>query len=162
MMPWPGSSGRNLQDPEQDTPILQMARIELRPYSTVSFVRCNGGFFTADVIFNFNITYRSPALFGNHYSSYQLFLYQTISEHREKELTFDAIADWFNKEGYLTLRGKRFKGAHVHSILRKRLAKEELLKREYPAIWSDFSLEVVDKTILMSDSGSFSFSIKKV
>jgi type I restriction-modification system DNA methylase subunit len=62
-------------------------------------------------------------------------------------MTFDVIADWFNKEGYLTLRGKRFKGAHVHSILRKRLAKEELLKREYPAIWSDFSLEVVDKTL---------------
>ena len=65
-------------------------------------------------------------------------------------MTFDAVADWFNKEGYLTLRGKRFKGAHVHSILRKRLAKEELLKREYPAIWSNLSLEVVDKTILMA------------
>ena len=68
-------------------------------------------------------------------------------------MTFDAIAEWFNKEGYLTLRGKRFKGAHVHSIFRKRLAKEELLQREYPAIWSNFSLEVVDKTILMSDLG---------
>ena len=124
-------------------------------------VRCGWVFSPTDVIFKFNIAYRSPALFGNHYSSYQLFLYQTISEHREKELTFNAIAEWFNKEGYLTLRGKRFKGAHVHSILRKRVAKEELLKREYPAIWSDFSLEVVDKTILMSDSGSFSFSIKK-
>ena len=65
-------------------------------------------------------------------------------------MTFDDIAEWLNKEGYLTLRGKRFKGAHVHSILRKKLAKEELLKREYPAIWSDFSLEVVDKTILMN------------
>jgi len=124
-------------------------------HSTVSEGWCDGGFFTADVLFNFNIAYRSPALFGNHYSSYQLFLYQTISEHREKGLTFDAIAEWLNKEGYPTLRGKRFKGAHVHSILRKRLAKEELLKREYPAIWSDFSLEVVDKTILMSD---FEFS----
>ena len=40
---------------------------------------------------------------------------------------------------------------HVHSILRKRLAKEELLNREYPPVWSDFSMEVVDKTILMSD-----------
>ena len=68
-------------------------------------------------------------------------------------MTFDDIAEWLNKEGYLTLRGKKFKGTHVHSILRKKLAKEELLKREYPAIWSDFSLEVVDKTILMSDFG---------
>ena len=122
-------------------------------YSTVAKGRCNGGFFTADVTFNFSITYRSPALFGNHYSSYQLFLYQTISEHREKGMTFDAIAEWLNKEGYLTVRGKRFRGAHVHSILKKRMAKEQQLNREYPEVWSEFSLEVVDKTILMSDFG---------
>ena len=68
-------------------------------------------------------------------------------------MTFDAIAEWMNKEGYLTVRGKRFRSAHVHSILKKRLATEELLNREYPKVWSDFSMEVVDKTILMSDFG---------
>ena len=68
-------------------------------------------------------------------------------------MTFNAIAEWLNKEGYLTVRGKKFRGAHVHSILKKRLAKEELLKREYPEVWSDVSMEVVDKTILMSDFG---------
>ena len=120
-------------------------------YSTVAFVRCNAEFSFADLTFNFTLTCRSPALYGNHYSEYQLFLYQTISEHREKGMTFDAIADWLNKEGYLTVRSKNFRGAHVHSILRKRLAKEELLNREYPAVCSDFSMEVVDKTILMSD-----------
>ena len=67
-------------------------------------------------------------------------------------MTFDAIAEWLNDKGYLTVRGKQFRGTHVHSILRKRLIKEELLKREYPPVWSDFSMEVVDKTILMSDS----------
>ena len=122
-------------------------------HSTVAFVRCDGGFSIADLTFDFSITYRSPALTGNHYSSYQLFLYQTVSEHREKGMTFDAIAEWLNKEEYLTVRGKRFRGAHVHSILKKRLAKEELLKREYPEVWSDCSMEVVDKTILMSDFG---------
>ena len=66
-------------------------------------------------------------------------------------MTFDAIAECLNKERYLAVRGKQFRGAHVHSILKKRLAKEELLNREYPPVWSDFSLEVVDKTILMSD-----------
>jgi hypothetical protein len=66
-------------------------------------------------------------------------------------MTFDAIADWLNKEGYLTVRGRTFRGTHVHSILNKRLAKEELLGRQYPPVWSDFSMEVVDKTILMSD-----------
>ena len=51
------------------------------------------------------------------------------------------------------MRGKKFRGTHVHSILKKRLAKEELLNREYPPVWSDFSGEVVDKPILMSDFG---------
>ena len=68
-------------------------------------------------------------------------------------MTFDAIAEWLNKEGYLTVRCKQFRGAHVHSILKKKLAKEELLNREYPSVWSDFSMEVVDKSILMSDFG---------
>ena len=68
-------------------------------------------------------------------------------------MTFDAIAEWMNKEGYLTVRGKQFRGAHVHSILKKRLAKEESLKREHPPVRSDFSMVVVDKTILMSDFG---------
>jgi len=117
----------------------------------VAFVRCSGEFFTADLIFNFTLTCRSPALTGNHYSDYQLLLYQTISEHREKGMTFDAIAEWLNYEGYLTVRGRTFRGAHVHSILKKRVAKEELLNRDYPPVWSDFSMEVVDKTILMSD-----------
>ncbi|MEX0502150.1 recombinase family protein [Alphaproteobacteria bacterium LSUCC0719] len=122
-------------------------------YSTVAKGRCRGASSVADLTFNFTLTCRSPALSGNHYSEYQLFLYQTISEHREQGMTFDAIAEWMNKEGYLTVRGKRFRGAHVHSILKKRLAKEELLNREYPKVWSDFSMEVVDKTILMSDFG---------
>ena len=66
-------------------------------------------------------------------------------------MTFDAIADWLNKEGYLTVRGKKCRGAHVHSIFKKRLAKEELLNREYSPEWSDFSMEVVNKIVLMSD-----------
>ena len=53
----------------------------------------------------------------------------------------------------LTVRGKRFRGAHVHSILKKRVAKEKQLNREYPEVWSDFSMEVVDKNILMNDFG---------
>ena len=125
----------------------------LEVHSTVAKGRCKGVVGFADVTFNFSIAYRSPALTGNYYSDYQLFLYQTISEHREKGMTFDAIAEWMNKEGYLTVRGKRFRGTHVHSILKKRLAKEELLNREYPPVWSDFSIEVVDKTILMTDFG---------
>ena len=122
-------------------------------YSTVTDVRCNDALSITDLTFNFTLTCRSPVLSGNHYSEYQLFLYQTITEHREQGMTFDAIAEWLNNEGYLTVRGKEFRSAHVHSILKKRLAKEELLNRKYPPVWSDFSMEVVDKTILMSDFG---------
>ena len=70
-------------------------------------------------------------------------------------MTFDAIAGsgWLHTKGYLTLRGKKFRGAHVHSMLKKRLAKEEILNQEYPPVWSDFSMEIVNKTILMSDFG---------
>ena len=63
-------------------------------------------------------------------------------------MTFGAIAEWLNKEGYLTVRGKKFRGAHVHSILKKKRLKDEKLERKYPEVWSDFSLEVVDKTLV--------------
>ena len=92
-------------------------------YYTVAKGRCSGGI-TADRPFNFTIIDRSPALTGNSSSDYHLILYQTISEHREQGLNFDAVAEWLNKEANLIVRGKRFKGAHVRSILKKRLAKK--------------------------------------
>ena len=101
-----------------------------------------------DVTFNFSIIYRFPALFGNHYSEYQLLFFSTFSEERKKGKTFDQIADWLNEEGYLSVRRKKFKGNHVHSIVKKKRLKDEKLEREYPEIWSDFSLEVVDKTLV--------------
>ena len=66
-------------------------------------------------------------------------------------MAFDAIAEWLKNKGHLTVRGKKFRGTHVHSVLKKRLAKEDVLNREYPLVWSDFSKKAVDKTILMSD-----------
>ena len=117
-------------------------------YSTVAFVRCNDVLFPADVVFKFRLTSRSPALTGNYYSDYQFFLYETISEHRDKGKTFDQIADWLNKKGFMSVRGKKFKGNHVHSIVKKKRLKDEKLEKEYPEAWSDFSLEVVDKTLV--------------
>ena len=78
-------------------------------------------------------------------------MYQTISEHREKGKTLDQIAEWLNEKGYLSVPGKKFRGAHVHSIVKKKRLKDEKLERDYPEEGSDFSLEVVDKNILMSD-----------
>ena len=117
-------------------------------YSTVSFVRCSGELFLADCFFHFTITQRTPLLQLSIYSQHQIFLYETITEQREKGKTFDQIAEWLNKEGYLSVRGKKFKGNHVHSIVKKKRLKDEKLEREYPEVWSDFSLEVIYKTLV--------------
>ena len=47
-----------------------------------------------------------------------------------------------------SIRGKKFKGNHIHSIVKKKRLKDEKLEREYPEVWSDFSLEVVDKRLV--------------
>ena len=52
------------------------------------------------------------------------------------------------EKGIYLFVGKKFKGNHVHSIVKKKRLKDEKLEREYPEVWSDFSLEVVDKTLV--------------
>ena len=63
-------------------------------------------------------------------------------------MTFQQIAEHLNKKKIETVRGKKFRSPHVHSILKKRRNKEEELKRKYPEEWSDISFEVVDKTLI--------------
>ena len=109
---------------------------------------CGYALFPADAFFCFTITVRHPALNVPLYSEYQFFLYETITEQRKKGKTFDQIADWLNKKEYLSVRGKKFKGNHVHSIVKKKRLKDEKLERDYPEIRSDFSLEVFDKTMV--------------
>ena len=82
------------------------------------------------------------------YSQYQFFLYETIIEQREKGKTFDQIAEWFNKKGYLSVRGKKFRGAHVHSIVKKKRLKDEKFEKEYPEVRSDFYLDIFDRTLI--------------
>ena len=62
------------------------------------------------------------------------------------------------KKKYLSVRGKKFKGDHVHSIVKKKRLKDKKLEREYPEVWSDFSLEVVDKTLIIC-LNSYNFQI---
>ena len=109
---------------------------------------CGYALLNADTFFRFTITQRTPHLNVPQYSQYQFFLYETITEHREKGKTFDQIANWLNKKGYLSVRGKKFKGNHVHSIVKKKRLKDEKLEKKYPEVWSEFSLEVVDKTLV--------------
>ena len=88
-------------------------------------MRCNDASPTAGLTFNFTLTCRSPALSDNYNSEYQLLLYQTITDHREQGMTLNANAEWLNNEKYLTVRGKRFRGTHVHleeEIIKGRVA----------------------------------------
>ena len=91
------------------------------------------------------------------YSQYQFFLYETIIEQREKGKTFNQIAEWLNRKGYLSVRGKKFRGAHIHSIVKKKRLKDEKFYKKYPKEWSDISFEVVDKSLV----NSLLFKVKK-
>jgi len=104
----------------------------------------------ADSFFCFTITYRTPTLSGNYYTEYQYYLYETITELRDKGMTFNQIADHLSKKKILSTRGKKFRGAHVHSIIKRKRMRDEKLEREYPEVRSDFYLDVYDKTILLS------------
>tara|TARA_E500000331_G_C17150036_1_gene666842 strand:- start:560 stop:736 length:177 start_codon:yes stop_codon:yes gene_type:complete len=52
------------------------------------------------------------------------------------------------RKGYLSVRGKKFRGAHVHSMVKKKRLKDEKLKREYPEVRSDFKLDIFDKRLI--------------
>ena len=111
-------------------------------------MRCGWVFKNADVIFHFSIACRRPPFNVPQYSQYQFFLYETITGQREKGRTFDQIAGWLNGKGYLSVRGKKFKGNHVHSIVKKKRLKDEKLEKEYPEVRSDFYLDIYDKTLV--------------
>ena len=95
----------------------------------MAFAWCKWVEESADVLFHFSITYRRPIFTVPQYSQYQFFLYETITAHREKGKTFDQIAEWLNRKGYLSVRGKKFRGAHLLSIVKsKRLSDERFNK----------------------------------
>ena len=43
---------------------------------------------------------------------------------------------------------KEVQSNHVHSIVKKKRLKDERLEKECAEVWSDFSLEVVGKTLV--------------
>ena len=106
--------------------------------------------FPADAFFCFTITIRRPILQMPHYNEYQYFLYETISKLREKGMTFNQIADHLNKKKIHSVRGKKFRGCHVHSIMKRKIMRDEKLEREYPEVRSDFYLDIYDKSIIFS------------
>ena len=117
-------------------------------YSTVSFVRCNDASLKADCFLHFTISQRTPLLQQTSYSDYQYFLYEIISELKDKGLTFNQVAEELNRQGYLSVRGKVFKGNYVHSIVKKKRIRDERFYKKYQEEWSDISFEVVDKSLI--------------
>ena len=63
-------------------------------------------------------------------------------------MTFNQVAEHLNKKKILSARGKKFKGSHVHSIIKRKRARDERLKEEYPEVRSDFYLDIYDKSII--------------
>ena len=92
-------------------------------------MRCNDAFSSADLTYNFSITYRSPSFNVPQYSQYQFFLDEKITEQRNKGKTFDQIAEWLNRKRYLSVREKKLKGNHVHSIVKKKRLKDEKFEK---------------------------------
>ena len=72
-------------------------------------------------------------------------------------MKFNQIAGELNRKGYLSARGKVFKGNHVHSIVKKKKMRNKKFYKKYPEEWSDISFEVVDKSLI----NSFIFKIKR-
>ena len=83
-------------------------------------MRCNAVIVEADCFFHFTISQRTPLLQQPLYSDYQYFLYETISELRDNQMTFNQIANELNRKGYLSARGRIFKGNHIHSIMKRK------------------------------------------
>ena len=113
--------------------------------------RCRGAVeYPVDAFFWFTLTIRRPILHLPHYTKYQYFLYETLSELRKKGMSFNQIADHLNKKKILSVREKKFRGAHVHSIMKRKRVRDEKLKKKYPEVRSGFYLDVYDKSILFS------------
>ena len=99
-------------------------------YSTVTEWFSNGVFPKNSILLCFDLNLSSQNLWTPKYSDYQVFLYQTIADFREKGMNDVQIANWLNDNGYQTVRGATFRNNHVHSIAKKRRRLLDILNSE--------------------------------
>ena len=111
---------------------------------------CRGGYSIkdTDLLFSFDLVTRSSSLNQQYYTEYQHLLYDIITERLGEGMNYQEVADWLNDNGYKTLRGKKFRNNHTHSIMKKRKLSNERFSKTYPTEFSNCSLEVYDKSIL--------------
>ena len=96
----------------------------------------------------FDLTVRASHLWVAPYNDCQQYLYETIMGFREKGWNFQQIADWFNENGITTVRGKKFRNAHAHSIVKKKMIRDVHILKKYEPKLSNFALRFIDKTLI--------------
>ena len=89
---------------------------------------------------HFTLSLSSPNLLTPVYSVYQQSLYDKITSLREKGINFVQIANWLNTKGYKTPRGRIFRNSHVHSIVKKRRNRLDIIQKEPTQSLSNISL----------------------
>ena len=63
-------------------------------------------------------------------------------------MNYKEIADWLNERGIKTARGKKFRNAHTHSILKKKRLSDERFQQTFPSQISNCSIEHFDKSVI--------------
>ena len=113
-------------------------------------VRCNDALLVsnAEVNFTFDLITRSSSLNKQFYSQYQYLLHGIIMEKLDKGMNYKQVADWLNENGYETVRGRKFRSAHTHSIVKKKRISDEKHSQLYPSSMENCSLEVTDKRLV--------------
>ncbi len=96
----------------------------------------------------FVLSVRATHLWVAPYSQYQQFLYDTISDFRQKGWNYTLFADWLNQNDYTTPRGKKFFNSSAQSIVKKKQLRDARLNKKYPPKLSNFDLRFVDKTLI--------------
>lgn len=94
--------------------------------------------------FSFQVKITSNQLWNTHYSDYQTYLYNRISELKQEGLGYRKIAKLLNAEGVKTPRNKEFLSASVHSILKKKKIRDERINREFDKEVSPLELQYID------------------
>ena len=93
---------------------------------------------------SFQVRVTSNQLWNTHYSDYQTYLYNRITELKQEGLGYRKIAKLLNAEGVRTARNKEFLPASVHSILKKKKIRETRINREFNKEVSALELQYID------------------
>ena len=96
----------------------------------------------------FRLKVRASHLWVAPYNEYQHFLFETITDLREKGHTYDQIADWLNQNGYTTPRGKKFRSPHAHSIVKKKKKRDVRIRKRFPPKLPKVALLFLDNTLI--------------